>query len=184
MFLERKKVMNRIMCCILASILFLESMPIGVFANEIQENREKVKEKISVKDPGVLKKENLRKKEISKLNSLNTTDTAYPVTGGNIYFDESTGTVTGCDKTVTKAVIPNEIGGIVVTNIGAYAFRECTSLTNITIPSSVTSMEIITFGITCRTDSCPHFAPYRFCPGTTIVAVHLCHQQSTQRNMI
>lgn len=27
---------------------------------------------------------------------------AYAVTGGNIYFDPSTGTVTGCDRTVTE----------------------------------------------------------------------------------
>ena len=35
----------------------------------------------------------------------------YPVTGGEITFDKSTGTVTECDKTVTEATIPAEIDG-------------------------------------------------------------------------
>ena len=64
----------------------------------------------------------------------------YAVTGGNIYFDTETGTVTGCDRSVTEAVIPAEIGGVSVTGIGSCAFRECTSLINITIPDSITTI--------------------------------------------
>ena len=68
-----------------------------------------------------------------------STDIAYPVTGGNIYFDQAKGTITDCDKSVTEAVIPTEIEGITVTSIGQ-AFAYCTSLTSVEIPASVTSI--------------------------------------------
>ena len=32
------------------------------------------------------------------------TEVAYPVTDGNIYFDESTGAITAADSTITEAV--------------------------------------------------------------------------------
>ena len=62
---------------------------------------------------------------------------AYKVTGGNIYFNKSTGTITGCDNLVTEAVIPSEIDGVKVTSIGDWAFIACNSLTSIDIPYSV-----------------------------------------------
>ena len=64
----------------------------------------------------------------------------YSVTGGNIYFDKSTGTITDCDRYVTSAIIPEYIDGVQVTSIGSYAFRSCGSLTSIKIPDSVTSV--------------------------------------------
>lgn len=67
------------------------------------------------------------------------TDIAYAVTGGSIYFDKAAGTVTGCDKTVTEAVIPAQIDGVSVTAIGSYAFDNCYRLKSATIPNSVTS---------------------------------------------
>ena len=69
-----------------------------------------------------------------------SSDIKYEVEGGYIYFNESTGAITGCDKTVTKAVIPSEINGVSVTSIANRAFYGCTSLTNIVIPDSVTSI--------------------------------------------
>ena len=60
------------------------------------------------------------------------------ITGGAIYFDPSTNTITKCDSAVTSAVIPSEIDGEPVTAIGYNAFRECDALTSITIPDSVT----------------------------------------------
>ena len=62
---------------------------------------------------------------------------AYGVTGGNIYFNKSTGEITGCDSEVTEANIPSEIDGATVTSIGDWAFIACNSLTSIDIPYSV-----------------------------------------------
>ena len=65
---------------------------------------------------------------------------AYAVERGNIYFNKATGTITDCDESVTKAIIPAEIDGVAVTSIGVSAFRNCTSLASIVIPNSVTSI--------------------------------------------
>ena len=46
------------------------------------------------------------------------------ITGGAIYFDPSTNTITKCDSAVTSAVIPSEIDGEPVTAIGYNAFRD------------------------------------------------------------
>ena len=50
---------------------------------------------------------------------------ALPAEGGNIYFNKETGTITGCDKNVTEALIPKEIDGAAVTHIGYKAFYGC-----------------------------------------------------------
>ena len=75
---------------------------------------------------------------ISALADKSSTDVAYAVEGGNIYFDKAKGTITDCDESVTKASIPAEIDGVAVTSIGEDAFLSCTSLTGVTIPNSVT----------------------------------------------
>ncbi len=72
-------------------------------------------------------------------------DLTYAVTGGNLYFDAGTGTITDCDTTVTAANIPTEIYGVPVTAIGNGAFAECDSLAAVTIPSTVTSIGGSTF---------------------------------------
>ncbi len=65
---------------------------------------------------------------------------AYPVEGGNIYFDKSRGTITDTDRSITSANIPSTIEDVSVTSIGGSAFRNRSSLTSIIIPGSVTSI--------------------------------------------
>jgi len=49
---------------------------------------------------------------------------AYPVEGGNIYFNPATGAIVGCDPTITRADIPEYIDGVMVTRIDKYAFTQ------------------------------------------------------------
>ena len=65
------------------------------------------------------------------------TEVTYAVTGGNITFDTSTGTIIDCDENVTEAAIPDTINGVSVTSIGRKAFYECRILNSIIIPASV-----------------------------------------------
>ena len=60
-------------------------------------------------------------------------DLTYRVSGNTI-------TITGCNKSASDVVIPSKIKGRTVTSIGDSAFDGCTSLTNVTIPDSVTSI--------------------------------------------
>ena len=73
------------------------------------------------------------------------TEVTYAVTGGNITFDTSTGTITGCDWEVTEAIIPNKIEGVSVTSIGWGAFLNCSNLRNIKIPTSVKEINFRAF---------------------------------------
>lgn len=68
------------------------------------------------------------------------TEVSYPVTGGNIIFDTSTGTVTNCDWEATRVVIPEEIGGVSVISIGKGAFEGCDDLISIEISEGVISI--------------------------------------------
>ncbi len=67
------------------------------------------------------------------------------------YSDYSDGTITiegyiGDDKdTMTELVIPEEIDGKSVTEIGSFAFEGCTSLTSVIIPDSVTEINDYAF---------------------------------------
>lgn len=65
----------------------------------------------------------------------------YPVEGGNLKFDPTTGTITDCDMSVYSVDIPSEIYGVPVTTISDRAFYNCKKLTSIVIPSSVTKIE-------------------------------------------
>ncbi len=67
-------------------------------------------------------------------------DLSYAVEGGNIYYNPDTGEITGCDKSVTYAVIPEEINGVKIIGIDFYAFYGCVNLTRVIIPDSVTSI--------------------------------------------
>ncbi|MEG1582027.1 MAG: leucine-rich repeat domain-containing protein, partial [Clostridia bacterium] len=62
------------------------------------------------------------------------------IVAGSYIFEQSTGTLVSYAGTGTEIVIPSTIAGIPVTSIGVSAFRGCTGLTSITIPSSVTTI--------------------------------------------
>lgn len=68
---------------------------------------------------------------------LEENDKPYPVEGGNIYYNPYTGIITGCDDSVTYAVIPDIIDGIKIIQIGDYAFSNCEKLTGITLPNEI-----------------------------------------------
>jgi len=65
----------------------------------------------------------------------------YRVTGGTIYFETITGRIIDADTSITAATIPAQINGWYVTSIGESAFEECTSLTSITLPNTITRIE-------------------------------------------
>lgn len=67
---------------------------------------------------------------------------ASAATYGDLTYEVSNGevTITDCDTSVTRVEIPAEIDGYPVTRIGSSAFRDCTSLTYITLPERVTSI--------------------------------------------
>ena len=73
-------------------------------------------------------------------------DLTYEVSGGKLYFDATTGTITRADETVTEANIPAEIYGVTVTAIGDYAFNQHKELVSVTIPSTVTTIGRQAFG--------------------------------------
>lgn len=65
----------------------------------------------------------------------------YDVTNGMLEFDTDTGEITGYTGSPTDVIFLSTISGVDVTCIGDYAFAICLSLTSITIPGSVTSIE-------------------------------------------
>ena len=70
---------------------------------------------------------------------------------GNLSYTVSNGkaTITSCQKTVSGALtIPSKLGGYPVTSIADEAYRDCTNLTSITIPNSVTSIGNLAFSNT------------------------------------
>ncbi len=62
---------------------------------------------------------------------------SYAVTGGKIYFDTATGTVTGSDAAVTEVIIPEAISGVTVKAIGNNAFGSRNSLKKVVMPDTV-----------------------------------------------
>lgn len=56
-------------------------------------------------------------------------------------FDKTSGTITGYKGSGGVVEIPSQIGGVNVTSIGAYAFMNNNNITNITIPSTVTTFK-------------------------------------------
>ena len=116
---------------------------------------------------------------ILSVSAYSDTDIAYPVKGGNLYFDKATGTITDCDESVTKADIPAQIEGVAVTSIGDGAFYGCSSMMSVTIPDGVTSIGDSAFwdcsSLTSVTlpDSVTSIglAAFQFCSGLTSITI-------------
>ncbi len=82
--------------------------------------------------------------EIDTSIQLTATGTYYPEYG--FYFDEASGTITDTDKDISGTLnIPEKISGSEVKQIGYQAFSECTSLTRVNIPKTVTSIDSYAF---------------------------------------
>ncbi len=66
-------------------------------------------------------------------NAATYGDLTYTVSNGEV-------TITDCNTSATSVIIPETIDSYPVMSIGSSAFRDCTSLTSVTIPDSVTSI--------------------------------------------
>lgn len=77
------------------------------------------------------------------VSTLSTKETSaasqvtYAVKGGKIYFDKSTGSVTGADKNITEAKIPKKISKVTVKGIEKAAFKNCSKLKKVTLPGKL-----------------------------------------------
>ncbi|GEM_PF-4210059 len=78
----------------------------------------------------------------SDVNAYADTEVVYEYGEAKLYFDTSTGTITGLSipNEVTEITIPDTIEGVAVTSIGDSAFEYFGNLTSITLPTSLTSI--------------------------------------------
>ncbi len=77
------------------------------------------------------------------IRALSTTTGTYDIYTYQIIPDENGGTITITDVNTSvsgSVTVPSKIGSIPVTGIGTYAFEDCTRLTKLVIPTSITSM--------------------------------------------
>lgn len=78
--------------------------------------------------------------------TVSSTDVRYDLSGSGdiLYFDSSTGTITGCSASSESfrdvLNIPSQINGVTVTSIGTNAFENCHH-SNIIIPDTVTTID-------------------------------------------
>ncbi len=79
-----------------------------------------------------------RKLTVSKEIEIAGEKAAYAASGGNLYYNTVTGTIIGCDDTVTSANIPVAIAGTRITGIAPRAFYNRDKLSSVTIPTPVT----------------------------------------------
>ena len=72
-------------------------------------------------------------KELTENTKKTDKDVSYEVEGGNIYFNKTTGLITGADNTVTKVDIPLYIDKVLVVGIDDYAFFNCRNLKEVSM---------------------------------------------------
>ena len=138
--------MKRILSIVLAIVMIVTLIPAYAVSDARQQIAEQASAAAGESEPQTLAastEETSAAPQSAAVLSASSTVVTYAVTGGNLYFDTSTGTITDCDTSVKNAEIPSEINGAAVTSIGDRAFSWCTSLTSVTIPDSVTSMYLL-----------------------------------------
>ncbi len=69
----------------------------------------------------------------------------YPVDGGFIYFNTSTGHLAGYSGEIKNLDIPSTIAGVKVTGVNNNAFMYCTSLESISLPEGVSEIPYMAF---------------------------------------
>ena len=67
-------------------------------------------------------------------------DVIYAANGGKIHFDNVSGTVMDCEKTVIKIALPSEIKGAPVLSIAENAFADCDKLTSVKFSDGLSSV--------------------------------------------
>lgn len=63
-----------------------------------------------------------------------------PIPGGELYYDPTSGVITGCSEGLTRLELPETINGIPVTTIGYGAFSGQDSLTEVILPDTLTTL--------------------------------------------
>lgn len=64
---------------------------------------------------------------------------SFPVEGGRVYYDNQ-GWIVDCDASVTRAVIPDNVGGANIAGFKMGAFENCRALTEVVIPENITDI--------------------------------------------
>ena len=73
--------------------------------------------------------------------SISAAEKYYDVTGGQLIFNTVNGSIVGYTGDPVDLIIPADINGVKVNRIGLGAFSKCKSLTSVTLPNGLTTIE-------------------------------------------
>ena len=83
--------------------------------------------------------------ESTETTTLDPNTIYYPVEGGEIHIDRTSGTVNGYRGNITNVIIPSEAEGVTVSAINPIVFKYCRTLESIYIPSTIKTIGESTF---------------------------------------